>query len=123
MIEKQVVYGKGVLERFDNSDEKVQAGIESLMVHVQTAYCHTSLGSQIVFERIGDYIYIDKELRICEIEKYEQKGEFTENNIGDANLMVYLGAKYFVFSSSHSLETREKHISFTQLVLLSLYIS
>ena len=60
------------------------------MVHVQTAYCHTSLGSQIVFERIGDYIYIDKELRICEIEKYEQEGEFTENNIGDANLMVYL---------------------------------
>ena len=67
------------------------------MVHVQTAYCHTSLGSQIVFERIGDYIYIDKELRICEIEKYEQEGEFTENNIGDANLMVYLGAKYLFF--------------------------
>ena len=92
------------------------------MVHVQTAYCHTSLGSQIVFERIGDYIYIDKELRICEIEKYEQEGEFTENNIGDANLMVYLGAKYLVFSSSHSLQTKEKYISFTQLVLLSLYI-
>ena len=84
------------------------------MVHVQTAYCHTSLGSQIVFERIGDYIYIDKELRICEIAKYEQEGEFTENNIGDANLMVYLGAKYLFFSSSHSLETREN-----VLVLLS----
>ena len=25
----------------------MQAGIESLMVHVQVAYCHTSLGTQI----------------------------------------------------------------------------
>ena len=33
-----------------------------------------------------------------------------------------LGAKYLVFSSSRSLKMREKYISFTQLVLLSLYI-
>ena len=33
-----------------------------------------------------------------------------------------LGAKYLVFFSSRSLKTREKWISFAQLVLLSLYI-
>ena len=35
---------------------------------------------------------------------------------------VNLGAKYLVFVSSPSLKTREKYISFAQLVLLSLYI-
>ena len=33
-----------------------------------------------------------------------------------------LGAKYLGFFSSRSLKTREKYISFAQLVLLSLYI-
>ena len=34
----------------------------------------------------------------------------------------YNGAKYLSFFSSRSLKTREKYISFAQLVLLSLYI-
>ena len=33
-----------------------------------------------------------------------------------------LGAKYLGFFSSRPLKTREKYISFAQLVLLSLYI-
>ena len=33
-----------------------------------------------------------------------------------------LGAKYLSFFSSRSLKTREKYISFAQLVFLSLYI-
>ena len=32
-----------------------------------------------------------------------------------------LGAKYLGFFSSRSLKTREKYISFAQLILLSLY--
>ena len=34
----------------------------------------------------------------------------------------FIGAKYLVSFSSHSLKTREKYISFDQLVLISLYI-
>ena len=40
----------------------------------------------------------------------------------DDQLINFLGAKYLGFFSSHSLKTREKYISFAQLVLLSLYI-
>ena len=32
------------------------------------------------------------------------------------------GAKHLVFFTSHSLKTRQKYISFAQLILLSLYI-
>ena len=50
----QIAYDKGVLKSFNNSDEEVKTAIESLLVHVQTAYCHSSLGSQLTIERIGD---------------------------------------------------------------------
>ena len=45
------------------------------MVHVQVAYCHTSLGTQIVFERIGEYVYVDQELRVCDLD-WGQKDVF-----------------------------------------------
>ena len=63
--------------------------------------------------------------------------EFDEQNIADDNessngdpesptaeavAKAFLGAKYLVFFSYFSLKTREKYISFAQLVLLSLYI-
>jgi hypothetical protein len=48
---------------------------------------------------------------------YSEEGDLEEN----IDVIEVKGAKYFFFSS-HSLKTREKYISFTQLVLLSLYI-
>ena len=44
------------------------------------------------------------------------KGDLVLANI------IAIGAKYLVFFSSRFLKTREKYISFAQLVLLSLYI-
>ena len=53
-------------------------------------------------------------------------GGWTEssNSIGGDQYWISwdLGAKYLGFFSSRSLKTREKYISFAQLVLLSLYI-
>ena len=40
----------------------------------------------------------------------------------DPNDYAYLGLKYLGVFSSRSLKTREKYISFAQLVLLSFYI-
>ena len=86
----QIAYDKGVLERFNNSDEEVKATIESLLVHVQTAYCHSSLGSQLTIERVGDFRYIDQKLKACDIDNL---GSDTESHIGNANLMVYMVSK------------------------------
>ena len=61
-----------------------------MLVHVQTGYCHNSLGTQMIIERLGDFQYIDQELQVCDIGKLESN---TEENIGDANLMVYLVSK------------------------------
>ena len=57
------------------------------MVHVQTSYCHSSLGAQLIIERVGDYIYLDKKLPICSLNKIK---EDTANHLGDADLMVYI---------------------------------
>ena len=85
-----MAYDKVTLEKFDNCPEKVKATLESLMVHVQTAYCHSSLGAKIIIERVGDYIYLDKKLPICGLHKLK---EDTANYLGDADLMVYMGAQ------------------------------
>ena len=65
----------------------MKAKLDSLMVHVQTAYCHSSLGAKIIIERVGDYIYLDKKLPICGLHKLK---EDTANYLGDADLMVYM---------------------------------
>ena len=87
----QIAYDKGLLEKFNNSDEEVKATIESLLVHVQTAYCHFSLGSQLIIEKVEDFRYIDKELSVCDLTTLP--GSDTESHIGNANLMVYMVSK------------------------------
>ena len=48
--------------------------------------------------------------------------KLTAIDIGGGLSSTYKGSKYLGFFSSRSLKTREKYISFAQLVLLSLYI-
>ena len=48
------------------------------------------------------------------LEEYKLDHKTHESSIEDD-----IGAKYLVFSSSRSLKTREKYISFAQLVLLN----
>ena len=83
-----MAYDKGILERFNNSHEEAKAALESLLVHVQTAYCHFSLGSQLIIEKVEDFRYIDKELSVCDLSTLP--GSDTESHIGNANLMVYM---------------------------------
>ena len=63
------------------------------------------------------------------VQEYSEENEVLKqlcNNIFDEEFLKilsdHLGAKYLGFFSSRSLKTREKYISFAQLVLLSLYI-
>ena len=65
----------------------MKATIESLLVHVQTAYCHSSLGAQIMIERVGDFIPLDKKLKICGLHRLR---EDTTKYLGDADIMVYM---------------------------------
>ena len=88
--EFQVAYDKVILEKYENSKQKLENILESMLVHVQTGYCHNSLGSQMIIERLGDFQYIDQELQVCDLGKLESN---TEENIGDADLMVYLVSK------------------------------
>ena len=58
---------------------------------------------------------------VREITRLDSK-ELSRDTSGTKAFSQFLGAKYLVFFSSCSLKTREKYISFAQLVLLSLYI-
>ena len=52
---------------------------------------------------------------------FPEDGKISETN-QHAQLTARPGAEYLVFFSSRFLKTRERYISFAQLVLLSLYI-
>ena len=55
-------------------------------------------------------------------EDLDQMNSETDIQTDPSESIAAPGVKYFAFFSSRSLKTREKYISFAQLVLLSLYI-
>ena len=59
---------------------------------------------------------------VKEVKKLDEYGPPPDNDCFFLRYPHQLGAKYWGFFSFRSLKTREKYISFAQLVLLSLYI-
>ena len=63
--------------------------IEAAFTHVQTLYCHASLGAKIKIERIGDIEHIDDSFTPAAINSFKLIG-ITKQKIGIADLMVYV---------------------------------
>ena len=63
--------------------------IEAAFVHVQTYYCHASLGAKLKIERIGDIEHIDDSFGVHELYSSRILG-ITKQKIGMADLMVYV---------------------------------
>ena len=77
------------MEKFDGSHNDAKSTIESAFVHVQTYYCHMSLGAQLKLDRIGDIMHINDSFPTHEL--YSSKVlAITNQNIGTADLMVYI---------------------------------
>ena len=80
------------MEKFSGSHNDAKSIIESAFVHVQTYYCHLSLGTQLRLDRIGDIIHINDSFPTQEL--YSSKVlDITKQNIGTADLMVYINGE------------------------------
>ena len=66
--------------------------IEAAFTHVQTLYCHASLGAKIKIERIGDIEHIDDSFTPAAINSFKLIG-ITKQKIGTADLMVYINGE------------------------------
>ena len=73
----------------------MSAYFDAAHVHIQAAYCHSSFGTKIKIERLGELLYIpqsetnDKPLTASE-SALDSLDKFTGSNIGEADLMVYM---------------------------------
>ena len=82
-----------VLEKFSGSHDDTKSKIESALVHVQTYYCHSSLGTMLKVERIGDIMHIDDSFGIIEVDS-KKVLDITRQNIETADLMIYVTGEF-----------------------------
>ena len=79
---------------FEGHHSLAKQKINSALVHVQTYYCHASLGAQIKIERIGDIVHIDKSFPPEDI---DWALKITKQIIGTADLVVYVNGHFNEF--------------------------
>jgi len=66
--------------------------IKDTLVHVQAYFCHESLGTRIKVTLLSMPYYPDKEI-LATVESITAMGPTTKNDLGSADLMVYMGYK------------------------------
>ena len=73
------------------SKEKVAAYWNAAAVHLQTRYCHPSLGTKIKIQRVGDLIHAEKKSLRADDDSLIFMYYYTKAHLKDeADLMVYL---------------------------------
>ena len=89
----QVGYDKSFHDRLGGTTQ-AEDYIAASWVHLQTYYCHYSLGSFVLVERLPNIKYYEKvKIQDNKRSTLDQMFDHTTKDIGDADLMVYLGYK------------------------------
>ena len=86
-------YDEGFLDK-TGSHDNAEAYIHSTMPHVQAHYCHSSLGTKIQLEIVGEIKHYAGIYLQATGAKLKETLEITKEDLGDANLMVYMGYNY-----------------------------
>ena len=89
----QIAYENSFLRRFDGNHNQAKDHIEATMTYVQTYYRHPSLGSKIIFDRIGGIIHFQDEFVKTRELNSDRVKTFTSQNIQNADLMVYIAGR------------------------------
>ena len=83
-------YDEGFLNK-TGSHANAKAYIHTTMPHAQALYCHSSLGTKIQLEIVGEIKHYEGKYLQATEAKEKEMVEITKNEIGDADLMVYMG--------------------------------
>ena len=86
----QVGYVDGVLEVLESA-ANVEAYIASIWTHLQTNYCHSTLGSKVLVERLAGIKHYSGVTLIGDGASLEKMFDDTEKDLGSADLMLYFG--------------------------------
>ena len=72
-------------------DDQAKAYIEASLPHVQASFCHASLGSKLVIQRIGDIKYYQGKSLQATGAKLQEMWDTTVAELQGADLMMYMG--------------------------------
>merc|ERR1719510_264973 len=88
-LQLKVAYDNTFLGKFSGSHANAKSKIEAAFVHVQTYYCHSSLGAKLKLDRIGDIMHIDDTINTEHLYSSKVLG-LTKKHVGPADLMVHM---------------------------------
>ena len=94
-----------------------EAYIKSTMPHVQVSYCHSSLGTKILVQRIGDIKHYSGRSLQATGAKCNEMGPTTASELGTADLMMYMGYDRYLKLTSLELEKGKIFFIMTNLLL------
>ena len=95
-IQNQAGYDDGFLAKVGGTAAAAEAYIKSTMPHVQVSYCHSSLGTKILIQRIGDIKHYSGRNLQATGAKLQEMWETTKSDLGTADLMMYMGYERYV---------------------------
>ena len=92
----QAGYDDGFLAKVGGTSAAAEAYIKSTMPHVQVSYCHSSLGTKITVQRIGDIKHYSGRNLQATGAKLQEMWDTTKADLGTADLMMYMGYERYV---------------------------
>jgi len=84
-------YDDGFLAKVGGTAAAAEAYIKSSLPHFQVHYCHESLGTKIVIQRLGSIKHYSGRSLQASGAKLEEMFETTKEELGTADLMMYMG--------------------------------
>jgi len=91
LLQIKAGYDDGFLAKVGGTNAAAEAYIKSALPHVQVSYCHSSLGTKIHIQRIGDIKHYSGRSLQATGAKCEEMGPTTASELGTADLMMYMG--------------------------------
>ena len=98
-----------------------EAYIKSTMPHVQVSYCHSSLGTKILVQRIGDIKHYSGRNLQATGAKLQEMWETTRSDLGTADLMMYMGYERYVLLKLTSLEKAANIFFYDKLITFNIF--
>ena len=87
----QAGYDDGFLAKVGGTAAQAEAYIKSALPHVQASYCHSSLGTKIHLQRLGDIKHYSGRSLQATGGKLQEMWDTTMADLNGADLMVYMG--------------------------------
>ena len=86
----QVGYDDGFKTKVGGTSQ-AEAYIAATWPHIQVSYCHSSLGSKVLVERLPGIKHYAGKTLVASGAKLSEMFDLTVSDIGSADLMLYMG--------------------------------